>query len=515
MGLGQILRASSACVLAIAVGGGCNGPSLEGLRFSCQASADCGGGFVCQGNPRECVAAYKDVNGVSDGRLVLGMTAAITEGLSALAPVGRQALLGFRAYFDKANSTGGVFGREVVVEVEEDEYKAALTLEKAEELIGGTPRKAFALVGVLGSPNALAAARLATEKRVLLFAPGSGADELEEDPPARYVFNVRARYSEEAEQLTAYALSTLRIPPQNVAAFGQGVSEFAGTNGPQDLDEFGASGRRGVVRGLAAHQIAEEAVLAASYNAGAAAVNTSRAIGEILRWMAQPASAAGRVPAVDGDVATAVVIAALPNAAASFICGLEAEIKAVQATGSAPSSWFAPAPSTQEIAQLKKVKTRRYLALSPVGIALKSLFGIYCDPTNSAAAKTVIATTVPDPTPGSSSASAVLEFREDQAAYFTRHETDASEELKLATVTSPIALEGYLSAKLLLSALRQHGPDLTTESFIDTLETLSVDVGIGAPLAYSPVSHQATKRLYAVELQADHSLKPLGLLTRE
>lgn len=488
----------------------CNGPSLGGLRFACQTSSDCGGGFVCQGNPRECVAAERNSNGVYDDRLVLGMSAAITEGLSALAPVGLQAVRGFLAYFDKVNVAGGVEGRRIEVRVEEDEYKPSLTREKAEYLIGGSPRLVFALVGVLGSANALAAAKLATDKKVLLFAPGSGADELEEDPPARYVFNVRARYSEEAEQLTHYALGTLRVPPQNIAVFGQGQSEFAGTSGATELDAFGASGRRGVVQALKSQQIEEGSVLATSYNASNA--NASRAIGEILRWMARPAAEGGRVAGPGGDIPTAVVVAALPNAAASFICGLESDFAEIT-SGRTPTSWPAPPPSEAEINQLKQVKTRRYLALSPVGIALREIFSIYCGEKASAAAKTVIATTVPDPM--GSSAAAVLDFRADQAAYFTRHDTETPEAVRAATISSPIALEGYLSAKLLVAALRRHGRDLTTESFIDTLETLSADVGIGAPYAFSPASHQATSHLYAVEIQEDLSLRPLGLLTRE
>lgn len=509
-----------ACLAVIMLSAGCNGPSLEGLRFRCQTSAECGGGFVCQGNPRECVVADRNTNGVFDDKLVLGMSAAVTEGLSTLGPVGKQALRGFLAYFDKVNVNGGVYGRQIEVKVEEDEYKAELTREKAEILIGGTPRQAFALVAVLGSPNALAAARLATDKKVLLFAPGSGADELEEDPPARYVFNVRARYSQEAEQLTAYALNHLRVLPQNVSVFGQGVSDLAGQNGAKDLDTFGAAGRRGVVEGLKAQQVEEKDVFAVSYDAAAPRVDTSRAIGDTLRWMASPAppapaTGAGRVAAADGNITTAVVLAALPNAAASFICGLEREMAEVASTGKVPTSWIGVAPTSQELEQLKKVKTRRYLALSPVGIALKEIFKAYCGDTKSPAARTVVATTVPDPTPGASSASAVLDFREDQAAYFTRHETETPEAVRTATVTSPIALEGYLSAKLLVAGLRKQGPDLTTESFIDTLETLSVDVGIGAPFVFSSESHQATKRLYAVEIQEDHGLKPLGLLTPE
>ena len=54
------------------------------------------------------------------------------------------------------------------------------------------------------------------------------------------------------------------------------------------------------------------------------------------------------------------------------------------------------------------------------------------------------------------------------------------------------ALEGYLSAKVLVEGLRRTGRDLNREKFVDTMEKMDVDLG-GFHVTYSPKNHAGSK----------------------
>jgi len=54
------------------------------------------------------------------------------------------------------------------------------------------------------------------------------------------------------------------------------------------------------------------------------------------------------------------------------------------------------------------------------------------------------------------------------------------------------ALEGFLSAKVLVEGLKRTGRDLNREKFVDTMEKMDVDLG-GFHVAYSPKNHAGSK----------------------
>ena len=60
-----------------------------------------------------------------------------------------------------------------------------------------------------------------------------------------------------------------------------------------------------------------------------------------------------------------------------------------------------------------------------------------------------------------------------------------------------ITLEGYLAAKLLVKVLEMCGRDLTREGLIKTTESIKdLDFGIGSPLSFGFVDHQAMDAIY-------------------
>jgi hypothetical protein len=50
-----------------------------------------------------------------------------------------------------------------------------------------------------------------------------------------------------------------------------------------------------------------------------------------------------------------------------------------------------------------------------------------------------------------------------------------------------VSLEGYVSANVLIQALKRTGPQLDTERLIDVLENMrNLDLGLGAQLSWTP-----------------------------
>jgi hypothetical protein len=78
------------------------------------------------------------------------------------------------------------------------------------------------------------------------------------------------------------------------------------------------------------------------------------------------------------------------------------------------------------------------------------------------------------------------------------------------------SFEGYLSAELLIAALRRNGPDLDASRLAETLEhqMTSVDLGIGTALGFSPSDHQASHTLWVSVIRADGSVEVPSVWTR-
>lgn len=467
----------------------CEGPSLDNLQFKCADHSDCGDGYQCHKHEEVCVKALDNEDGVYDDKIVFGMSGAFDKTL-ALADVAEAGKIGFLTYFDKINRQGGIYGRKLDLVVMDDRYDATLTAKNVDKMLGGNSRQVFALAGVFGTEPALAARSAAIKDKVLFYAPGTGFDALEPDPPDRYVFNVRGRYNQESEQLTSYALDKLNMEPENIGLFAQGTDDSGGIS---SLDPFGQSGWKGVKAALSG-AVQDDKVLVTTYKIKTAEV--SKAVGATLLWMASTS----RKTATDGTIPISITVAALADAATSFICGLEGELLKAQAGLPLPAELNL---TQTQIDQLKLIKVQ-FLSLSPVGVFLPKLISTYCSYKNPKDGSdsyfgigTIVASPMPDP---ASNSTGVIEYREQLKIYDDTLEPD------------PISLEGYISAWLLTEGLKKHGPDITTESLIDTMETLDVDVGIGTRLSFSSSSHQATNKLWATRITKTLKYEPLSVL---
>jgi ABC-type branched-subunit amino acid transport system substrate-binding protein len=102
-------------------------------------------------------------------------------------------------------------------------------------------------------------------------------------------------------------------------------------------------------------------------------------------------------------------------------------------------------------------------------------------------AKDVIVTQVVPAVSGYSSV--VLEYKNALAKYFPGEAPDY------------VSLEGYVSANVLIQALRRAGPQIDTEKVIDQLESMrNLDMGLGASLNYGRAEHQASHKIWGTSI---------------
>ena len=472
---------------------GCSIP-IDDQLWQCETSADCGSGWQCDPVGRYCVQAYQGANGVFDDRLVIGTTAYLSEDIPSLAVIGQQGLAGIQAYFNHVNSTGGIHGRQLVLRALDDNFDPAQATANFEQLAGAgdRERQAFLVCNTFGDPSSIAAAQVAVREKVLLWSPGTGSDSLEPDPPTRYVFNYRPRYSDEARQLTEY-LTTLVdpvVPANNVAVVAQGV-DFVGT-----LSDNGTNVINGVARSLG---IAPNSVFYASYVLGSA--DGREPARNILKWMASE----DRVVS-EGERRIGLVLGTVFDAGASVISNILDQLSAAR-RGQPLSPGFVDDFDAAEVQRLATVDLELTAQSAITTNALRATlasFGTYPwfddqgQPVQRAyGAGIVISQVVPF---AESDSSGAIRYREHLNAYDPM------------IPPGEFSLESYLNMWLLGEALQAHGPDLTTETFIETLEGFSTDLGVGTMLGFSIGSHQATDRVWAIRLDEQLSPEWLGLL---
>src|SRR5713226_7742816 len=96
--------------------------------------------------------------------------------------------------------------------------------------------------------------------------------------------------------------------------------------------------------------------------------------------------------------------------------------------------------------------------------------------------------------------SVVIEYKEALAKYFPGESPNY------------ISLEGFVSANVLIDALRRCGPQIDTERLIDILEnTRNLDLGLGVSLGFSRGEHQASHKIWGTALDQTGKYQPIEL----
>jgi branched-chain amino acid transport system substrate-binding protein len=96
--------------------------------------------------------------------------------------------------------------------------------------------------------------------------------------------------------------------------------------------------------------------------------------------------------------------------------------------------------------------------------------------------------------------SMVLEYKNALAKYFPGENADY------------ISLEGFISANVLIDALRRCGPQIDTERLVDILEnTRNLDLGLGSAIGFSRGEHQASHKVWGTALDQTGKYQPIEL----
>lgn len=214
-----------------------------------------GTGLACLGGWGSLARAQ--ASGVREGLVVLGQSAALS---GPSAQTGLQYNLGAALCFDAANAKGGVHGRRIELRrLDDGDDPERCAANTRQFLADGV----FALFGCVGTATTLAALPLATQARMPLFAPMTGAEALR-DPVDRHVVHVRASYGQETAAIVRQVTS---VGIQRIAVFHQddsdGQAGLAGVQAALKARGLDVAGIGVVARGSAEVAPAVKAVMAA------------------------------------------------------------------------------------------------------------------------------------------------------------------------------------------------------------------------------------------------------------
>lgn len=143
------------------------------------------------------------VPGVTDDEIFIGSTQALS---GPVAAIGRPMAEGMQAVFAHVNNQGGIHGREIRIEIADDQFDPSSTTTLARRLVERDG--VFAMVGSLGSPNVLAIMNYLNDNGVPFVYQGAGATELAV-PPKEYVFPFQPNYLLEGNLMVQYMVEEL------------------------------------------------------------------------------------------------------------------------------------------------------------------------------------------------------------------------------------------------------------------------------------------------------------------
>jgi branched-chain amino acid transport system substrate-binding protein len=373
------------------------------------------------------------------GEIRIGMSAAFR---GASAGLGTEFYRGAQAYYSEINGRGGLFGRPITVVALDDGYNPEPCIRNTIQLIDR--EKVFFLSNYVGTPTltrALPVIKQYADQHVVLVGNFTGAQPQREAPYVDQVFNVRASYRQEMMAL--------------VERFWQAGARRFGVY--YQIDAYGRSGTDGVARGLA--------------------LRNSKITAEATYF---------RHAKFEEDMTIAVK--ALREAGCDVVLctgayqGCGAFVRSARDAG-----WTVP------ISNVSFVGSDAMLSLLVKHGRAKGR-----DYTRALINSQVVPSYDDTGLPG------VVEYR----ALMDKHNPQMPEAIRDATYApqkySFISLEGYVNARVIVEALRRAGANATRQSFRQALESLrGLDVGIGAPVTFTPERHQGLDSVYFTRVDGE------------
>ena len=460
----------------------------------CKTDDDCGSGLVCV----EQAAAAPVCKGAADAPLRIGMSAPISGPSQDL---GTEMKKGVLLAFDAQNAAGGIRGRKIELDFRDDEYRPEGAEAAARELLdvtaggpqarcpttttavvagqqpvatGGLVRGPNAVLGMLGSvgtPTMVRSAPIAVETGSLFFGAFTGAAKVLRDGMsgacARYIFNVRASYAQEARATLEYFLK-LRVPDvHHVISFDQN-------------DSFGQAGYDGLV----------------------AAFTTLK--GPIIA-PAAPDQPIKRFRYTRDDESSVPVQV---TAATKYLAELLASDSAPHVAGILMTDTYGPATKFirgvrdwQYANDAEQIATQKATRLS-VYFSNVSFVG-----PNTLAARLTSAGNVQTPMGPKPYSDGV--FVSQVVPNYQNDNSDAVTEYRKALDAAGLrpsftSLEGYLAARVFVAGLAAHKGPFTPDALIATYEHLpTLNLGLGASSGFTPDNHNYSKSVFGTAITSD------------
>jgi ABC-type branched-subunit amino acid transport system substrate-binding protein len=348
------------------------------------------------------------------------------------------------AYLSHINEQGGVWGHKVKLIAYDDGYNPVPTVSNTIRLV--EEDDVFILFDYVGTPTVTRMLPLlraySGQREVLLFFPFSGAQPLRERPYGQYVFNLRASYEQEIEALVDYLVS---IGRNRIAVFYQ-------------IDAYGRSGREAVQKSVARH--GARMVGEATYYRGTRRHTSMKSQVKILR-QSSPDS---------------IICVGAYEACAAFI------------RDSRDAGLNLP------IANVSFVDSENMLKLL-MNIGERTGTDYTANLINSQVVPSYESTELP----------AVAQYRTLMAQYNVMPSRSLMEQDYEPLTHSPVSLEGFLNAKMLVAILEKLGPNLHPGNMTATVESIkNFDLGIDAPVNFGPNRHQGLDAVFLTTVEQGH-----------
>jgi branched-chain amino acid transport system substrate-binding protein len=358
--------------------------------------------------------------------------------MGASAGLGTELYRGAQAYYNDVNARGGVHGRAVNVIPLDDDYNPLPCIKNTIQLV--EKEGVFFLGNYVGTPTLTRA--LPVIKRygdVILVGNFTGAQPQREPPYVEHVFNIRASYRQEMMALVD------RFWQQGARRFGVYYQ----------ADAYGRSGTDGVARGLAGR--GSKIVAEATYQRGSKFEDDMT-----------PAAKALREAGADVILCTGAYQG----------CG--AFVRSARDLG-----WGVP------ISNVSFVGSDAMLSL-----LVKHGYDKGRDYTRALINSQVVPSYDDVSLPG------VAEYRALMDKYSPAVPQALRDPKYVPQRYSFISLEGFINAKVIVEGLRRAGVNPTRVSLKQAFESIrSLDLGIGASLAFGPERHQGLDNVYFTRVE--------------
>ncbi len=472
----------------------------------CAVDSDCGGTLVCELRDDDpvCIAA-------EDAPIIIGQSAPVS-GINQALGTGMKD--GIQLALDEQNAAGGIRGRQLQLVFRDDGYDPIQAQANAMELVDGVtttdppkcpntatavsngavppvnvavsttaidrgPNGVLAVVGSVGTPTAIRAAPVAIEANTLFFGAFTGATTLLRDtssgPCAKYIFNVRASYAQEARATMQYFEK-------------MGVTNYTQLISFDQNDTFGNAG----YNGLTAAYVAELGAFPGNADPTTPIARFRYTRNDDTSVPAQALAAEAYIATVLGDTSGPLTIGVMMTdtygAGEGFITALR--------------NWQFDGQQTT----LNKA-TRLNLFFSNVSFVGPNALGA-----SLVTAGNVTTPTGPMPYTTNVVVSQVVpNYQNDQSSVVQQYNSLIQKNGSTPGFTS---LEGYISTRVFIGGLLNHDGPFTPDTLIPSFESLpDLGLGIGASAGFSPTNHQYSGNVWGTTVNKDGTFTNLYFWT--